>query len=274
MPWFEGAAGNRLWYEDNGVGTAIIFVHGWCMSSAVWDLQREALTDSFRVITLDLRGHGNSSPHPEGFHIKGCAEDIAALIGHLDLHHTILAGWSLGALIALVSVPLCKERLAGLMLISATPRFVQALDFPFGLSQLEVDGMAKKVQRNIQRALEGFVARMFAPGESKTAGVQNIVSTIPVPPTFVALQALEALADADLRDHLSVINIPTLIVHGDSDVICLPLAAEFMAKRILLSQQVLFSGCGHVPFLTQSNKFNACLEGFREQLSGGEYRQE
>jgi pimeloyl-ACP methyl ester carboxylesterase len=57
-------------------------------------------------------------------------------------------------------------------------------------------------------------------------------------------------------------------------VICLPQASEFMSLHIRNARQVIFPGCGHVPFLTQSRKFNACLDDFREKLKGGVYQQE
>lgn len=273
MSWFDTDTGDRLWYEEHGSGTPIVFIHGWCMSSAVWEHQREWLADSFRVITLDLPGHGKSAPYADDFRIRGCAADVATLIGQLGLDNVIIAGWSLGVLVAIETWLLCKERLSGLVLISGTPRFVQSLDFPDGLSHAEVDGMAKKVQRSIRRARDGFLTHMFAVGEDESAHVHRLLSSIPVPSTDVALQALEALAITDIRDCLPAIDIPTLIMHGDRDVICLPKASDFMTRQIPKSRQVVFSNCGHVPFLTQSKKFNGCLEEFRGMLSGGTYRQ-
>jgi len=262
MPWFENDAGNRLWYEDQGVGAPILFIHGWCMSSAVWSLQRTGLSNTFRIITLDLHGHGRSQFQTDGFTIQGCAADIAGLLRHLGINDAIVAGWSLGALIAIATYRLCKERISGLVLISGTPRFVQTGNFPFGLLQEEAEGMAKKVRRSIQRALNGFTARMFASGEEPSEVVQRVLSAIPVPDTEVALQALEALVEADMRDCLATVNSPTLIMYGDSDVICLPQASEYMALQIPNSRLVAFAGCGHVPFLTQSSKFNEKLEDF------------
>jgi pimeloyl-[acyl-carrier protein] methyl ester esterase len=274
MPWFENETGNRLWYEDHGIGTPIVFIHGWCMSSAVWEFQREGLPDSFRVITLDLRGHGRSPLPMDDFTIKGCAGDVASLLQHLNIYDAIVAGWSLGALIAIETLLLCKERLAGLVLISGTPRFVQADDFPFGLLPNEADGMAIKVRRSLHRALNGFVERMFAAGEIPSDRVHRLLSSVPVPTAHVVLRALEALVEADMRDNLTGISCPTLIMYGDSDSICLPKASEFMAAQILKSHKVEFAGCGHVPFLTQSCKFNEFLEDFRDRMTGGEYRQE
>jgi pimeloyl-ACP methyl ester esterase len=272
MAWYAADSGRHLWYEDRGTGTPIVFIHGWCMSSAVWRLQREGLSDSFRIISIDLQGHGKSPAHAGGFHIKGCAVDIAGLFESLHLHDALLAGWSLGSLIALESCVRLRERLSGLVLISATPRFTQGDGFPYGLSRIEVDGMTRKVQRSLRRALEGFTARMFASGEldesSLAATIHELLSTVPMPSADVALQALDALVVSDLRDRLALIDLPTLIISGDCDVICLPQASEFLAQRILSARRVLFAGCGHAPFLTQSARFNACLEEFRGMVSG------
>jgi len=271
MSWYTADSGNCLWYEDRGAGAPIVFIHGWCMSSAVWRLQREGLSDSFRVITIDLPGHGISPPPTGSFHVKGSACDIAGLFQFLDLNNTLLAGWSLGSMIALEAFVPLRERLSGLVLISGTPRFVEGDNFPFGLTRIEVDGMAKKVQRSLRRAMEGFTARMFAPGEledpARAAMVQELLSAVPQPTTDVAQHALNALVECDLRDRLDLIDLPTLIMSGDCDVICLPQASAFLEERIPTAHRIRFAGCGHAPFLTQSARFNACLEEFREMVS-------
>jgi len=272
MAWYADDSGSRLWYEERGTGTPIVFIHGWCMSSAVWRLQLEGLSDSFRVIAIDLPGHGKSPLPAGGFHLKGCADDLAGLFGFLDLHKALLAGWSLGSLIALESFVLLRERLSGLVLIGGTPRFTQGDGFPYGLARIEVEGMAGKVRRSLRRALEGFRARMFASGELDdpplAAMIGELLASMPLPDAEVALQALDALLESDLRDRLALIDLPTLVVNGDCDVICLPQASEFLAQRIPSARQALFAGCGHAPFLTQSGRFNAYLEEFRGMASG------
>jgi pimeloyl-ACP methyl ester esterase len=275
MAWYTADSGGRLWYEECGAGTPIVFIHGWCMSSAVWRLQREGLSDSFRVITIDLPGHGKSTMPAGGFCIKGCVLELAGLFESLDLNKVILAGWSLGSMIALESVAALKNRLSGLVLIAGTPCFTQGDGFSHGLSRFEVDGMTRKVQRSLPRALEGFTARMFAAGElddpSLATLVHKVVSTVPMPTVDAALQALDALVETDLCDRLALIYLPTLLVNGDCDVICLPQASEFMAQRIPSARQVVFAGCGHAPFLTHSTRFNECLEDFRGMVSGREH---
>ena len=276
MPWYEHTNGDRLWYEDQGTGPAIVLLHGWCMSSAVWRLQLESLSGRFRVIAPDLAGHGRSAQSAEGYGFACFANDLAALFRHLGLADVILAGWSLGGQIALQAFGLLRDRLAGLALISTTPHFAATDDFPWGLTTIEVDGMALKLRRSTRRALQGFTARMFAPGELddavRGALIRDLLAAVPIPETAVALESLESLAKADMRHLLPAIDCPAVIINGNRDVICLPDASAFLERQIPGSRRVVMQGCGHAPFLTRSQEFDACLADFSRRVCGSTIR--
>lgn len=268
-----------LWYHEQGQGTPLVLLHGWCMSSAVWKRQLEGLDNGvFRIVTVDLPGHGASSPLSGGFSMPGCVDGLADLFELLDLKGALLAGWSLGAMIAAESLARLRDRVSGVVLIGATPRFTRSDGFPYGLSRIETEGMAAKVRRNIRRALDGFTARMFTSQELRdqvqSTWIRELLASIPVPETEVALQALQALVDADQRQTLPLINIPALIMNGDQDVICLPEASEYIATLIADSDHVVFPDCGHAPFLTSPARFNGCLTTFAEQIRGKSARHE
>lgn len=271
MPWYNNRHGDSLWYEECGSGPAIVLIHGWCMSSAVWQFQLENLSRSFRVIAPDLRGHGRSIPSSDGYCIDIYVADIAELYRQLDLNETLLVGWSLGAQIVLQSFAMLREKVAGVGLISGTPRFTATADFPCALGAIEADGMAVKLRRNTARALEGFVNRMFAPEEldnpTLSARIIDLLAAIPVPEAGIALQSLQALVEADMRSMLPGIDVPTLIINGDRDLICLPGASAYMAQIIVHCQQVVMPGCGHAPFLTRSGAFDTALTDFRRRIS-------
>ncbi|HEX9079943.1 MAG TPA: alpha/beta fold hydrolase [Desulfuromonadaceae bacterium] len=269
MPWYE-SGNNRLWYEEHGTGPALVLLHGWCMSSAVWRLQFEELSVRYRIIAPDLAGHGKSGACGGNHGFDRFAADIVALFRHLELREALLGGWSMGAQVVLDACGRLREQVAGLVLISATPRFTVAEDFPWGLSPVEAKGMAVKLRRNAPRALEGFTARMFAPGEPEVpdlaARIRELLDGIPVPATDVALQSLESLAEADMRPLLFGIDLPTLIINGDRDVICLPGASEYLARQMPLSSRVVMNDCGHAPFLTRSREFAACIDDFGRRV--------
>jgi pimeloyl-[acyl-carrier protein] methyl ester esterase len=240
------------------------------MSSAVWKYQFNGLYASHRLIAPDLRGHGRSRNAIGNINFSGFASDLVDLIKALDLAKVVLVGWSMGALVALQACSEISDRLAGLVLVSATPRFTASDDFLYGLADNEARGMRLKVQRNSQRALEGFYSRLFAPGElescANAAEITQLLAAIDSPETDAILAALDALVAADMRQLLPFIALPTLIMHGGQDRICLPEAAAYLLEHISGSEKLLIPECCHAPFLTSSEIFNAHLKSFSRSV--------
>ena len=266
MPWYESSKGEPLWYEERGGGCPVVFVHGWCMSSAVWKYQFDGLAGSYRLLAPDLRGHGRSSAVSGSFDFAGFAHDLAELLQQLNLTKVVLVGWSMGAQIALQACAEVSDRLAGIVLVSATPCFTSSADFPYGLAAKEAGGMRLKVERNTRRALDGFYTRIFSAGEVEnqlvSAEIMALLASIPPPETSAVLAALDSLARTDLRHLLPCLHVPTLILNGSHDRICLPQASAYLKEHIDGAEQFVFQGSGHAPFLTQSGTFNAELVRF------------
>ncbi len=260
MPYFKNRSGEQLWYEDAGSGIPLLFLHGWCMSSVVWQSQFTQLNRDFRVIAPDLRGHGKSRAVSGHFDFDRYAEDLEDLVQCLELERIILIGWSMGAQIALQAFDALTEKLAGLVLVSATPCFTVKDDFPFGLACNEAFGMRLKVTRNLIRALDGFHGRMFAEGEAgdphTAIRIKELLDSVVPPDASVAVEALDSLADADMRPLLARISLPVLILNGDRDPVCLPQASDYLAGHIKFAIQKVFSGCGHAFFITRPEMFN------------------
>jgi pimeloyl-[acyl-carrier protein] methyl ester esterase len=272
MPWYENRKGDALWYEDVGTGSPIVLIHGWCMSSAIWKYQLEGLAASYRLLAPDLRGHGSSCEVTGDLNFDSFANDLADLFDTLNISNGVLVGWSMGAQIALQSYAGLSDRLAALVLVSATPCFTASDDFPYGLAKNEAHGMRIKVERNTKRALAGFHTRLFGEGEIEShpaaSEILHLLSTIPSPDTSAVLDALDALAHTDMRHILSSISIPTLIVNGGQDRVCLPEASDYLKEHISGAEQKYFPDCGHVPFLTRSQQFNAEIIRFARSVSG------
>ena len=274
MPWYENHIGERLWYEDHGYGCPVVLLHGWCMSSVVWKYQFEALAGSssasFRLVAPDLRGHGRSHAVSGSLDFAGFARDLVDLFERLELSKVVLLGWSMGAQIALQSYAGLSGRIAGMVLVGATPRFTASDDFPHALAVNEASGMRLKVQRNTQRALDGFYSRLFADGEFESQSSANVImqllAAITAPDTAAVLAALDALSRTDMRGLLPAITVPTLIMNGAQDRICLPQASTYLKERIPGAEQVIFQSCGHTPFLTRSRQFNAEFTRFARRV--------
>lgn len=272
MPLYVNRRGEQLWYEDGGAGCPVVLAHGWCMSSAVWKYQYEGLKGSFRLLAPDLRGHGRSRETSGRLDFDSFAEDLVDFFDALGLAKVILVGWSMGAQIALQACAELSSRLAGMVLVSATPCFTAAEDFPYALARNEASGMRLKVQRNKERALNGFYTRMFAEGELEVhpsaAEIKRLLSEITSPDTADVLDTLDALSRTDMRPLLPAVNVPTLILNGGQDQICLPQASSYLKDHVSGAEQIVYQHCGHAPFLTHSEQFNADFICFARRVCG------
>jgi pimeloyl-[acyl-carrier protein] methyl ester esterase len=272
MPLCETKYNVTICYDDTGTGRPLVFVHGWSFSGAVWRMQQEFFSTRYRCISPDLRGHGDSSAPSSGYGVHELAADISTLFESLDLSGVTLVGWSLGVLVALSAYSALEERLAALVFVSGTPKFTSSEDFPFGLPAKETRGLALRLKRNRESALEHFSRLMFAPHELSGHNFDMFdrysFRTAKRPGPAAALQTLEALSLADMRSILGCIRVPVLVIHGDEDRICLPGSSHYMAATIPHASLSILNGAGHAPQLSRSEEFNSLMAGFLAGVYG------
>ena len=258
-------------WHSFGKGKAVLFVHGWCMSSAVWEGQLKALSDKYRTVALDLRGHGQSGVPDDGLAgFNGFAADLTGLVERLDLEKIILVGWSLGGQVVLRGLQQIRHRVSGVVLVGATPRFTASVSFPHGLAPAEAEGMRIKLRRNMDRALSGFQIRMFSESELADAECMKrcsaLLAGVAMPEQGTALEGLEALMLEDMTADVAEVACPTLVIHGSDDRICLPEASVWLEQSIKGSKRICYQGAGHAPFMTEPERFNKDLCSFAEGL--------
>lgn len=262
MPLLLTDSGVRLAYADRGAGAPLVLVHGWSLSSAAFDDLGARLPDR-RLVLPDLRGHGGSAPAP--FALEDLGRDLALLLERLELRGAVLAGWSLGAQAALAAVSAVRARLAGLVLISGTPRFTVGDGWPHGQPAQALEVLAHRVRRDPARAAARFFDGMFAPGEldgTARARAAALRAAVPPPAAAAALAGLDVLAAADLRPALAGIDLPALVIHGSADPICPPGAGRALAEGIPGARLALLPGAGHAPHLTRPDEVAALLRAF------------
>lgn len=257
--------GRRLSWRETGWGPALVMLHGWGLSSAVFTPIMTALGDHFRVLAPDLRGHGRSAPGP-GYALDDLAGDLALWLDIQGLPQTALLGWSLGGMVALHLESSLPARVTRLILVSTTPCFVCRDGWPAAQPQPRVGALARQYRRNAQRTLETFFISQF---QEKVidllqvrAWAQSMVSGEPAPDEQAALESLATLATVDLRADLGRANAPSLIVHGGLDTIIPPAAGRYLAEHRPNSRFILLPEVGHAPFLTRQDEMLACWRKF------------
>lgn len=268
MPWCDGGDSPPIWYRDEGEGTPLILLHGWCMSSRIWEFQYQGLSSRLRLIAPDLRGHGGSPAGGREVTLELLVDDMECLFASLHLTQpAVLVGWSMGALVAIHAFSRVRQNIAGLLLMNATPCFVSRQDFPHGRPLSEVQGMERKIRKHgVGQVISGFKAGLFSEVE-KTCGlitshIQNLLDEIAVPSTDVALQGLQVLRNSDVREILSQLDCPTVVISGEDDTICLHAASVYVAQQVAGCRLSIIPGAGHAPFLTHNDLINGMVLEF------------
>ena len=258
--------GRELCYREAGAGPVLLMLHGWSMSSAVFQEVMALLSDDFRVLAPDLPGHGASTVSRLDFSQESFAADLEewlALIGIDTLH---LLGWSLGGQVAIQMAARRKVRIERLILVATTPYFVAASDWPHGLPVTQVRAMDRQMQRHYEQSMSEFFRLMFDGEELAQERYRDIIRFAvrdgSLPEREVSRRGLKILGSTDLRPLLEEIDMPTLVHYGELDLITVPAACRSLAETIPGAREVRLDDVGHAPFLSRPDKAAALWREF------------
>ena len=232
-------------YREEGEGETLLLIHGFCGSTAYWDKVFPALSDSYRVIAVDLPGHGESDVHDEVNTIESFASFVRDFLDTLQVDKVTIFGHSLGGYITLAFAENYRDRLSAFSLIHST-------GFPDSEEAKEGRDTAihKIDEKGIQTFVEGLVPKLFAPSDSqenqplieKTIQIGNNTSP------HGAKNALKAMRDRiDRREVLNKTDIPVLLVAGSEDQL-IPPEKTFSAEGDHINE-VVIQHVGHMSMM-------------------------
>jgi pimeloyl-ACP methyl ester esterase len=265
MP-FLTLGGATLRYDRAGAGPAVLLIHGWLGNRTVWERQVAALRDRFTVVTVDLRGHGESSPPRSGYTIGGMAADMEQLVRAIGVPRIALVGWSMGGLIAQELARRLGDRCTALVLVGTTPGGLTDAKNPHADLPL-VEQMRAAVTADFRGFVRTFVPTLFKAG-SEAPLVAWLVGQCQRTPPHVAEICLESVLATDFRDKLSAVKAPTLVIHGRHDAIFKLAMGEELKKGIRGAQLVVFEESGHAPNLEEPERFNEVVGEFVASAGG------
>lgn len=231
--------------------------------------RQNELSDEFRLITIDLRGHGASVEAAAPLTVKQLAEDVAALASALDLTGAIGIGWSLGASV-LWRVLAGPEggRFDGSVIIDMTPRVLNGGDWQLGLSPQLCEARSAAIRDDFSgfavNAGQAIFAQPVLDGKQALADWSSFEFTRNDPAAIGAVWA--SLVNEDARAVLARIAQPSLIVHGAHSQLYGPGTADYLASALPNSRAVRFEQSGHAPHLEEPEKFNRLIRDFAASL--------
>lgn len=235
----------------------IVLIHGWASDESIWQETRKYLEQKYRVYTLNLAALKNPSDY---------CEQVGRLIEENALEQVLVAGWSLGALVALQIAIRLPAKVQGLLLISGTSKFLSAEQYPGGIPAALVMRMKKRLNNNAGQTFSDFHSLMFSKQEQTQGLAANITANhLSCGRTWDIAEAqagLDFLLETDLRSDLKDITCPVLLLHGEQDEICPLGGAVYLQQQLPCARLVSYPETGHVPFLTNSKDFERALEGW------------
>jgi pimeloyl-[acyl-carrier protein] methyl ester esterase len=254
----------ELYVEVTGSGPDFVLLHGWGLNVRVWDGLVEELRNRFRMIAVDLPGHGRSAWSPG----RGTPAEQAWLI-HSTLasvsNRYSLLGWSLGGQIALDLAAAMPGQIDKLVLVAATPRFAQSPDWPYGMQPAVITKLATQLRQDYRQTVSDFLELQVRGGIEGTGVLEQLRHAL-----FVhgqaqpgALEAgLNTLATSDLRPTLAHVRTPTLVIGGQNDRITAPAASRALAQALPDARYVEMRRAAHAPFLSHRSEFAALVDRF------------
>jgi 3-oxoadipate enol-lactonase len=259
--------GIELAYEVSGAGVPIVLLHGFPFNRTLWREQVEALRARYTVITIDLRGHGETraTGGDAPATMEEMAQDVAALLDELRIDvRVVVGGLSMGGYVALAFYRLFPERVRALLLADTRPH---ADTDEARLNREET--ATRAVREGMTAIADAMLPKLLAPAThaEQPQIVRRVRDMILQTDPRGAAAALRGMAvRADQTELLREINCPALIIVGSLDAITPPADAELMRREIRGARLEVIEGASHVSNVERPAEFNRALEKFLGEL--------
>lgn len=263
-----GGGGLQLNVMESGRadGPVIFMIHGWSQSYMTWIKQIESkLSDEFRLVAMDLRGHGMSqAPLEQAAYTDAqlWADDVHAVIEALELKRPTLVGWSYGGFVMTDYVRAYgDDNIAGINFVCAAVKIGEsALGTVIGPGFYEhfEDATSSDLERSID-GIRRFVERCFKVKLSRQEYERILCWNMTARPD---VRASLAAREIDASDVLQSLKVPALITQGRDDITVLPSMAEFIDEHCETGTLSWYDGVAHGPFIEDPERFNDELAVF------------
>jgi non-heme chloroperoxidase len=278
MSFIETKDGVRLYVQDwnpgsHGNGKPIVFIHGWPLSSAMWEYQMVDLTErGFRCIAYDRRGFGHSDKPYSGYDYKTMSADLAAVLDKLDVQDVTLVGFSMGGgeVVEYLARHNSKGRVTSVVLVaSIIPFLLKTEDNPDGVEETVFNEMKEGLRKDRPGFLTDFTKKFYgvtllSSPVSNAMLSANCELAMQASPK-ATLDCVTAFSATDFRTEAAAIKIPTLVIHGEDDAtVPIGVSGDVAAKLIPGALYKTYPGAPHGLHYTHSVILNEDIAEFAE----------
>ena len=257
--------GITIAYSDEGTGLPIVFLHAFPLNRTMWVTQEHALSSQFRVITIDLRGHGESDAPLWHYTLDQSADDVCALLDHLEIHHALFVGLSMGGYILFAFYRKYADRVKGLIVADtgAQADTVEGKDGRFQMAQTAY-------KKGPSAIADIMIPKLLSPVTVHTKPelvrqVRAMIEGNQISGIAGDLMAMAERTDSVLL--LSQITCPIQIIVGERDEATPPSDAHLMADQIPAARLAIIPEAAHLSNLEQPETFNQIITAFAAELA-------
>jgi non-heme chloroperoxidase len=268
--YIQTAPNVKLYLKDYGEGKPVILIHGWPLSNEMWEYQIASLVENnFRVIAYDRRGFGKSSQPWDSYSYDTLTDDLHAIIEQLELKEVSLVGFSMGGgeVVRYFSRYGGKQVVKAVLISSIIPFLLQTTDNPEGHPKEKNEATALKIKDDRIGFIDDFGKTFFGvsminkPLSTPLLEYYRMLCSFASP--RATLECAKSFSTTDFREELVTINVPTLIIHGNSDkIVPIEISSDKAAKLIKNNTYLIYEDAPHGLFYTEKDKLNKDLLAF------------
>ena len=236
-----------------------VFVHGWAMNSAVWQLCLQQLPGTIRPLCIDLPGYGASagvSANTLDEYVEHVADQIT--------HPVMLVGWSLGGLVSLKLAQTYPDKVLALLQVATNPKFVQDSHWHNAIEASVFEQFAASLKTDMVKTIRRFLALQVRGTQTSMQTIRELQRAIDARglPTIEALLAgLKILSASDLTAVLQQLQCPVTWLLGENDMLVPHELAATLKQMSPDTDVQILEGAGHAPFISHPDDFvNALLQ--------------
>lgn len=251
------ADGTAIHYDMKGKGeTALVFIHCGGCNQTFWENQVPVFSKNYRVVTLDLPGHGESGKGRTNWSIESYGEDVKRVVAKLGLKRVMLIGSSLGGPVALEAARLMPDRVIGIVPVDTLQNVEQKM------SAEQVEGVVKQLQSDYKGLVTQYTNKyLFAPG-TPAAVRERVLNQVVATPKELGIFIAKASLLYDPIPTLRTIKVPIRAINSDLN----PTNLEGNRKYAPQFDAVIMKGVGHYPMLEDPARFNELLTAIVRDL--------
>ena len=266
-----------LHYVEQGQGQPLVLVHGWSQSTRCFAKQLAGLSPYYRVIAVDMRGHGESPKPSHGYRVARLAQDLHEFLARLDLRNVALAGHSMGSSVIWSYLEQYgAERLAKLIFIDQAPLVTNGRGLSgealanagCAFTPTTLYETATAIATHREATLQGLRSAFFSAAVGDDDFAMAVSESLKIPAEYAARLLIDH-ASQDWRDVITHVvpklGLPTLVFGGELASIFPPQAAAWIAAQIPGAELSIFGrdeGGSHFMFWENPEKFNAVVRHF------------